>query len=1489
MRSNRAGWAMTVCGCALGWAGPTPARADVGPPVKLTMPADSPMAVAGRPYKGQIEADVRKAGVIENIKVEGEGWTVQSLDRSLENAQVDAGVLHIPFIATPTNPEAPLRLGLRFDGRPVTRSLRLGAAAFARRGQDRSAVQVVAGTPKPAGARGGRRGGSSPEGGAITLQFTGRIVYERPSDVMGEIPIWFGATFEGVHLIRVEVIDEDDGFDETIWSGNTDKDGCFDSGPVSWDDCDTLGCDEPDIYLRWESDTGIVNVQDGEDILQPDYSWSTEETLIYDDFTGPAIEFGAWAPAEQTVMAALHIHNSITRAHEFIRNKSGLGLDVPEVDALWPYDAPNAFYDGELNFPHSKEWNEGTHTHEYGHHFLTEFSNNVEPDYCFTPDFCDGVGTCQPGTDCEDPGHCQWCPETDHDAWNEGFPNWLANVVTRDYEVSYTFSDGSPYQFLIGKETEILDVCCQDDQSYSPWITQGYIEALMRDIEDGVDPEGNSLQDDHDGDGMTDCLSLGYDEVFTIAAVYDVTTPEQFINAFLTEYPQHRYRLYSTAFNVHPEFVNPFPQDAQSPGPVPAVTSPTHPLGVGGPLPCITVKWDVPPDDVTGGCAYSYEWSTSPAGVEPDMTEEADAIGSCVTVQSGPFNFGDHYISIRAKDCAEHWSAQWATFGPFTVNECNGNGFIDLCEISCDPSTLPNTPCGVGIAFCSGLFTMCGFAGDCNCNFVPDDCDLASGFSEDCDENGVPDECEGVAHWGNGSGSWHAPGNWEDPGTCPPPPNACGVVPPCPTLPPVSGHVCIDQQPDVTVTYENGPANLARLACDDNLTLANPGGPAIALTLSEPSFVRGDLTMGNGSYIINNGTFSVGGTLVLTGSNSSSRRLAGAGPAQIESGIELGANSTIEGKTLTLGGSSVSHVTTGGLSLTNNGVLRTLAGSIFDVRRDPGGSVISGTTGTLINEGYVVRSVGAGQASITCRVENAGEVRVQTGTLLISRGGSHTGQFVAEPGALLIFDGGNHDFLAASSIVAADIEFAPGAAGENHVRGTYNVSGTSTFGGQAIWFHPEANVIDYGDHLIIDGGTVHFNYVSGTTVQFETVLADGTADFASGDPIQTQTLSFGHGGGGGGSTITGTGSITVDGMLTWMSVGTFFGALTINANGGLLVHPSNSSRNIDGGAVFNNAGYATFQGAIGCRGGGKFNNLPSGTVDITVDGNILTRENALPIDNAGLIVKTAGTGTSNIKIELNNTGAVEVRTGELEFDRTYVQTAGQTFLNGGNLRMGGTPTIQPVQIRGGSLRGAGTITGDVEVAVCSPGPCTAVVIPGTSTGILNITKDLTFGEGGTLKIELGGLNPGTQHDQVTVGGTADIQGGVIDVAPAGGFIPQVGQEFVILTAANVQGTFDAIVGPGEYSATYNPTNVTLIVDALPCTALVGPDFDQDCDVDGGDVAAFEACASGPTVPYDPGCDDKDFDADGDADQDDFGVVQKCVSGPGFPADPNCAS
>jgi hypothetical protein len=85
--------------------------------------------------------------------------------------------------------------------------------------------------------------------------------------------------------------------------------------------------------------------------------------------------------------------------------------------------------------------------------------------------------------------------------------------------------------------------------------------------------------------------------------------------------------------------------------------------------------------------------------------------------------------------------------------------------------------------------------------------------------------------------------------------------------------------------------------------------------------------------------------------------------------------------------------------------------------------------------------------------------------------------------------------------------------------------------------------------------------------------------------------------------------------------------------------------------------------------------------------------------------------------------------------------------------------------------------------------------PGHSPGIETFTS-LALKPADTLQIEIGGTQPGEaldNHDQVQVSG-AVVLDGVLDVVMYRDFMPEVGDEFVIMTFASASGSFDLVKG-----------------------------------------------------------------------------------------------
>lgn len=100
--------------------------------------------------------------------------------------------------------------------------------------------------------------------------------------------------------------------------------------------------------------------------------------------------------------------------------------------------------------------------------------------------------------------------------------------------------------------------------------------------------------------------------------------------------------------------------------------------------------------------------------------------------------------------------------------------------------------------------------------------------------------------------------------------------------------------------------------------------------------------------------------------------------------------------------------------------------------------------------------------------------------------------------------------------------------------------------------------------------------------------------------------------------------------------------------------------------------------------------------------------------------------------------------------------------------------------------------------------------------------------------------------------------------------------------------------PGFYAVTLTASNVSdsdseTKIDYIEVLA-VGPDFDEDGDVDQEDFGHLQTCFSGTGIAQDdPGCEDARLDNDDDVDQDDFGILQGCISGANVSAAPSCDS
>ena len=165
---------------------------------------------------------------------------------------------------------------------------------------------------------------------------------------------------------------------------------------------------------------------------------------------------------------------------------------------------------------------------------------------------------------------------------------------------------------------------------------------------------------------------------------------------------------------------------------------------------------------------------------------------------------------------------------------------------------------------------------------------------------------------------------------------------------------------------------------------------------------------------------------------------------------------------------------------------------------------------------------------------------------------------------------------------------------------------------------------------------------------------------------------------------------------------------------------------------------------------------------------------------------------------------------------------------------------------------------------------TGILAPGSSVGLLTISGDYTQDPSASINFEIGGVVPQQEHDVLAITGDATL-GGTFHFVFVDEFQPKPASVFTLLTAGQVIGEFDTVLGPGVFDVMYDPENVTLFV--------VQPELPGNCDKDGDvdlfDFASFQECLTGPGGgPIGAECACADLDDDDDADLIDFGAFQR---------------
>ena len=531
------------------------------------------------------------------------------------------------------------------------------------------------------------------------------------------------------------------------------------------------------------------------------------------------------------------------------------------------------------------------------------------------------------------------------------------------------------------------------------------------------------------------------------------------------------------------------------------------------------------------------------------------------------------------------------------------------------------------------------------------------------------------------------------------------------------------------------------------------------------------------------------GTQILTGSNTYS------GATTITTGIlQIGSGSTTGNLTATT-------------SIVNNANLTINRSDSFTQASDLGvGVAISGsgsftqagagTTTLTVNNTYNgITTISAGTLAMgSNRIANSPTIFIGNGATLLNTGAAGSSFFTLSANQNITGTGATgfatHQNVGANSyITTSGSTISNNASGtltfsRLDVRGAGNqiTAGDIQSGGAAasqrgllLGNTASGDLTITGGSLTTNGGSTNFDMIGNSSAAGAPVA---TLTINGGSYVNTASSGKTSLGNGGGNAATGTltltsGSATINELA--YNLGSFGGNTgTVNLDGGTLTASTITSTsgtnrifNFNGGQFVAGSGSFTI-------GSGLTLNVKNGGAKIDTNGNSFTISDALLNAGTGGLIKS-GSGTLTLTGTNTYTGATSV-------------TAGNLVVNGSI-----STSILTTVATGATLGGSGTVG---SLTIDSGG----ALNPGNSPGILTVDGD--YSQAGTLNLEINGLTPGSQHDQVNVdrtsgNGTVSLSGNLNVIFGGGSYVAN-DLIFILLNddSDSISGTFSGLAQNG---------------------------------------------------------------------------------------------
>jgi hypothetical protein len=571
--------------------------------------------------------------------------------------------------------------------------------------------------------------------------------------------------------------------------------------------------------------------------------------------------------------------------------------------------------------------------------------------------------------------------------------------------------------------------------------------------------------------------------------------------------------------------------------------------------------------------------------------------------------------------------------------------------------------------------------------------------------------------------------------------------------------------------------NLAGNSANDNTMQASHGG----------TLIFGSGTIDNTGGLIqavNNGSTV---NLQVAGISHGVVQAANGGTVTLQyGGIDHATLQALDGGTVNFSGSS--SVSSSTLTTAGSGIMQALSGGgmLTDVTISPG-SVVGindnsylTLSGAITNQGTIALNA---TGHLTSLVIQGQIYDYNTGTLHGGLGAQLTGG-----GTITLSDNPNNGIVGASAIYCSGLCYAEGPAAQL-INQDNTIQGAGTVGSSSL-----SQRLDLINHGLVDANASNPLILN---------LAGNSANDNTMQASHGGTLIFGSG------TIDNTGGLiqALAGSRIQFNNSTLDNQGTLKvAGGGTMVIASNLQNYASGtltGGIYNVAGIMALPVPTS-------ESIQTNAATIILDGpssaimKYADSSNAL----AGFASNTA-LGDFTIKNganfasagAFNNAGAMTFEAGStftVGGNNAYTQTAGITTVNGslnGNL----------VTIEGGTLKGSGTVTGDVTVGT------TGTVHPGNSPGVLTVNGNYT--NTGILAIDILNLaqGPGVGYSELVVNGTATL-GGILQLNLSPETVLHSGEIFDIIYALNgYTGQFTSITGlSSDFTEQFGPNYIDLV-------------------------------------------------------------------------------